>query len=206
MPTGGQDKLWRYGALTRLWSWSLLGSSAGLLAISILLQSSAPEGLSARWFATTIGMTGVSGAIFYPLLRMWMRKSALPSLRLDRAQKLKGRLLEAGPGDWRRWSTLIAAILFVGSAMMLSFLIAVLKRGGTAEGVVIGTIIAWAVVTLEDARRIDQTEHAEGRQYWAAVPRPVAIADRLVWTPAQVGSTTSEPATSPTTETATERR
>ena len=188
MPPGGQDKLWRYATLTRLWSWSLLGSAIGLLALSILLQGSAPEGLTARWFATAIGMTGVSGAIFYPLLRMWMRKSALPSLRLDRAQPLKGRLLEAGRADWRRWSTLTAAILFVGSAMMLSFLVGVLERGGTAEGVVIGTLFAWGVVTLEDARRIDQAEEAAVRCYWAACARPVAIADRLVWTPGHAGA------------------
>ena len=186
MPPGGQDKLWRYAKLTRLWSWSLLGSAAGLLPLSILLQATAPEGLSARWFATLIGITGISGAIFYPLLRRWMSRSG-PSMRLDRSGTLASRVLEAGRADWRRWTVLIAAILFVGSAMMLSFLVGVLKRGGEAEGVVIGTLIAWAVVTLEDARRIDQAERAEGRTYWASVPRPVAIADRLVWTAPRAG-------------------
>jgi hypothetical protein len=205
VPPGGQDKLWRYATLARLWSWSLLGSAAGLVPLSVLLQATAPEGLSARWFATLIGITGISGAIFYPLLRRWMSRSG-PSMRLDRSDKLKSRVLEAGRSDWRRWTLLIAAILFVGSTMMLSFLVGVLKRGGEAEGVVIGTLIAWAVVTLEDARRIDRAERTDGRRYWASVPRPVAIADRLVWTGSQAQPAAPTTPTSAATEPSAKRR
>jgi hypothetical protein len=66
---------------------------------------------------------------------------------------------------------------------MLVFLVGVLGRGGTAEGVVVGMLAAWGLATLEDARRIRRTEDAEGRDYFAACRRPTGVGDRLVWLP-----------------------
>lgn len=189
MPPGRTEHLWRYAALTRLWSWSLVGSAAGLAGLSVLLQAGASEGLTATWFATFMGMIGITGVVFYPLLRMWLQRASLPSLRLERAARLTGpRRPEAGRRDWRRWAIITALVIFVGAAMMMTFLVGVLGRGGTAEGVVIGTLVAWGVVTLEDARRIDRDESQTGRRYYAACARPVAIADRLVWTPGPSGA------------------
>jgi hypothetical protein len=68
---------------------------------------------------------------------------------------------------------------------MMTFLIGVLGGGGTAEGVVVGLIAAWGLATLEDARAIDRAEDAEGRRYYAAVRRPAAVGDHLVWLPAE---------------------
>lgn len=180
---GRVDKLWSYAGLTRLWSWCLIGCAVAMAALSVGLQASEAGGLTSRWTATVLGMTGITGVIFYPLLRQWLRRAALPSLRLDSAEQLTGsRLLEAGPRDWRRWSVIIALVLLGGSTMMLTFLIGVLGGGGTAEGVVIGTLLAWGLVTLEDARRIDRAEADQERQFFASCDRPVAIGERVVWT------------------------
>ena len=73
------------------------------------------------------------------------------------------------------------AILLVGGAAMLVFLIGVLGKGGTAEGVVVGIIAAWGAATLEDVRRIRATEAAEGRRYYAACRRPTGVGRKLVW-------------------------
>ena len=66
---------------------------------------------------------------------------------------------------------------------MLTFLVGVLGRGGIAEGVVVGMIAAWGLATLEDARRIEGIEAAEGRRYYAACHRPTGVGNRLVWLP-----------------------
>lgn len=181
----GQEKLWRYGGLARLWARSLILSAVALTAISVALEATSGGGASTRWFAVLVGVTGLSGAIFVPLLRVWLSRAALPSLRLDGADRLSGnRRLEASPADWRRWSIVIGLVLLVSSAMMLTFLIGVLERGGTAEGVVIGTLLAWGIVTIEDARRIDRAEREQGRRYYASCRRPIAVAECLVWAPA----------------------
>lgn len=183
MAPGRVDKLWSYAGLTRLWSWCLIGCAAAMAVLSVALQASERSGLSSRWIATALGMTGITGVVFYPLLRVWLKRAALPSLRLETAEQLKGsRLLEAGPGDWRRWSVIIALVLLAGSMMMLTFLIGVLGGGGTAEGVVVGTLLAWGVVTLEDARRIQRAEREQKRRFFASCDRPVAIGERVVWT------------------------
>jgi hypothetical protein len=122
----------------------------------------------------------------YPLLRVWLRRSAMPSLRLPQASRSSGpRLLHAAPRDWRRWGVVTTAVLTVGGTAMMTFLIGVLGGGGTAEGVVVGLIAAWGLATLEDARAIDRAEDAEGRRYYAAVRRPAAVGDHLVWLPAE---------------------
>jgi hypothetical protein len=58
----------------------------------------------------------------------------------------------------------------------------VLGRGGTAEGVVIGVLLAWGFVTFEDGRRIQRTQAEENRMYWAAGQRPWGAGNRLVYT------------------------
>lgn len=176
------ERLWRYSGLARLWSWTLIAGAGVLLALGALLQAGAEEGVDLRWLGVTVGVTGLSGVIFYPLLRVWLRRSALPSVHLPRASRAAGpRRLEASASDWRRWAVVTAAVVFVGGGAMLMFLVGVLGRGGTAEGVVAGTLAAWGLATLEDARRIERAEVAEGRRYYAACRRPAAVGDRLVW-------------------------
>ncbi len=182
----GREMLWRYPSLVRLWSWALIGVGAALLALATGFQAGSQAGLSVRWIGVVLGVTGGTGGLFLPLLRMWLRKTA-PSAYLVKATPLRGqRRLEAGPGDWRRWGVTTVAVLLVGSAAMLLFLIGVLRESGPdgiAEGVVVGLVAAWGLVTLEDARRIERTERAEGRRYFAATDRPTAAGNKLVWAP-----------------------
>jgi hypothetical protein len=176
------EKLWRYADLARLWSWALIGTAGLLLALSVAIQAGSDDGLDARWIGIVLGVTGGTGVVMYPLLRVWLRRAALPSLRLEQATRATGpRRLEAGPADWRRWAVLTALVLVVGGAALLTFLIGVLGRGGTAEGVVVGTLAAWGLATLEDARRIRATEAEEGRRYYAACRRPTGVGNKLVW-------------------------
>lgn len=182
------EKLWRYASLARLWSWALIGTAVALLALSVALEAASAEGLDARWFAAALGITGVTGVLLFPLFRVWLRKAALPSVRLSQATRAHGpRRLEATPSDWRRWAVVTCAILLVGGFAMLVFLVGVLGRGGTAEGVVVGMLAAWGAATLEDARRIRGREDAEGRDYYAACRRPTSVGDRLVWVPRGAG-------------------
>jgi di/tricarboxylate transporter len=181
MARDGDEKLWRYADLARLWSLSLIGVAVALLGLAVALQAGSTDGLDARWFATAFGVAGITGIILYPLFRVWLRKS-LPSARLPDADRAGGtRRLEATPRDWRRWSILTAVVLFVGGAAMMIFLIAVLGNGGTAEGVVAGVLAAWGAATLHDVRRIRLTEQDEGRRYYAACERPVGAGNHLVW-------------------------
>jgi hypothetical protein len=183
------EKLWRYASLARLWSWTLIGVAAALLPLSIALQAGSEEGLDAEWFAAALGVTGVTGVGLFPLFRVWLRKTALPSVRLPQAVRARGpRRLEASPRDWRRWGIVTVAILFVGSAAMLTFLVGILGRGGTAEGVVMGMLAAWGAATLEDVRRIVAAEEAEGRRYYAACRRPTGVGHHLVWLPLRPSS------------------
>jgi len=176
------EKLWRYADLARLWSWCLIGVGAVLLPLAVALQAGTEEGLDAWWFAAAFGITGITGIILYPLFRVWLRRAALPSVRLPQAVRATGkRRLEASPRDWRRWSVITALILLAGSAAMMLFLVGVLGRGGTAEGVVVGMLAAWGAATLEDARRIRRIEASEGRRYYAACERPTGVGNHLVW-------------------------
>ena len=176
------EKLWRYSSLARLWSWSLIVVGGLLLLLSIAIQAGSDEGLTGRWFATILGITGITGALLFPLFRVWLRRAALPSLRLPQAVRATGpRRLEASPRDWRRWALVTGAILLIGGAALLIFLIGVLGRGGTAEGVVVGMLAAWGAATLEDVRRIRAAEEAEGRRYYASCRRPSGVGSKLVW-------------------------
>lgn len=184
--TVGDEKLWSYEALARMWSWALIISASLLIVVSIGLQAGAVEGLSGNYFATLLLTTVVTCALLYPLFRVWLRGTALPSSRLPRATKAKGRrLLPASRADWVRWSIAIGVILFVGGVTMLAFLVGMLGRGGIAEGVVVGMMQAWGLATLEDSIRIARLERTEGRRYHAATRRPVAVGDNLVWTPTE---------------------
>jgi hypothetical protein len=180
----GGEKLWGYASLARLWSWTLIVVAVLLLGLSIALQAATDDGLDSRWWAAALGITGVTGVVSYPFFRVWLRKSALPSVRLPQAVRASGpRRLEATPRDWRRWALFTGVVMLVGGAAMLTFLIGVLGRGGTAEGVVVGMLAAWGLATLEDARRIRSIEAAEGRRYFAACRRPTGVGNRLVWLP-----------------------
>lgn len=178
------EKLWGYASLARLWSWALIGVSALLLVFSVAIQAAADGGLTTRWFGAALGVTGVTGVLSYPLFRVWLRKTALPSVRLPQAVRASGpRRLEATPRDWRRWALVTLTILLVGGGAMLVFLIGVLGRGGTAEGVVVGMLAAWGAATLQDVSRIHAAEVAQGRRYFAACARPTGVGNRLVWLP-----------------------
>lgn len=183
----GQEKLWRYTSLVRLWSWALIGVGAAMLVVGAAVQAGSEHGLTAQWVGVALGVSGVTGVLFYPLLRMWLKKTA-PSEYLPRAKRLGGpRRLEAGPSDWRRWGFVTTGFLFVGSAAMLAFLVGVLHDSGPdgiAEGVVVGVVGAWGMVTLGDARSIERTELREKRRYFATGNRPTAAGNRLVWVPA----------------------
>ena len=182
MAASTDEKLWRYSSLARLWSWSLIVVAGLLLLLSIAIQAGADEGLGGRWFATLLGVTGLTGVVLFPLFRIWLRRTALPSVRLPQAVRATGpRRLEASPRDWRRWAIVTGGVLLVGGAAMLVFLIGVLGPGGTAEGVVVGVLAAWGAATLEDVRRIRAAEVADGRRYYAACRRPTGVGTKLVW-------------------------
>lgn len=183
MPPDNTEKLWRYADVARLWSWSLILVAVALLGLSVMLQAGTAEGLDGPWFAVALGVSALTAAVLYPLFRAWLGRSALPSVRLPDAVRESGRRhLEASPRDWRRWSAITAAVLFVGGAAMLVFLIGVLGGGGTAEGVVVGVLVAWGATTLWDVRRIRHTEASEGRRYYARCRRPLGVGNHLVWT------------------------
>jgi hypothetical protein len=183
---GRREKLWRYPSLVRLWAWALIGVGGVLLLVSAAFQAGTSAGLSGEWIGIAVAVTGGTGALFLPLLRMWLRKTA-PSAYLPKAAPLKGqRRLEAGPSDWRRWGATTVGVLLVGSIAMLLFLVGVLHDSGPdgiAEGVVVGIVAAWGLVMLDDARSIARTEIAEGRLYFAAADRPTAAGNKLVWVP-----------------------
>lgn len=180
---GDRDLLWDYARLARMYGIQLLGVSVALVVVSIILEATSEDGWSWWWLGTLIAMTGITGLVFFPILRVWLRKGGLPSIRLPDAQPAEGRrMLAAAPGDWRSFAAIVAILLFISAGATLLFLVAVLGRGGTAEGVVIGVLLAWGFVTLEDARRIARTQLDEKRMYWAAARRPWGAGNRLVFT------------------------
>lgn len=180
---GPKDLLWDYARLARMYAFELVGIAVVLSGVSIALEATSEDGWSWVWLGALAGITGLTGLVFFPLLRVWLRKGGLPSISLPDAQPAQGpRILAAGPSDWRRWAAVTSIGLFVSAFATMLFLIAVLGRGGTAEGVVIGVLLAWGLVTLEDGRRITTTQADEGRVYWAAGRRPAGAGNRLVFT------------------------
>jgi len=180
---GARDLLWNYAQLARMYSYELLVVSLLLTIVSIILEATSEDGWSWWWLGTLVAITGVTGLVFFPLLRSWLRRGGLPSISLPDAQPAEGsRMLAAAPSDWTRFAAVTSILLFVSAFATLLFLVAVLGRGGTAEGVVIGVLLAWAFVTLEDSRRITRAEDDERRVYWAAGRRPWGAGNRLVYT------------------------
>jgi hypothetical protein len=180
---GPKDLLWDYARLARMYAIELVAIAGALIALSIALEATSEDGWSWVWLGALAGITGLTGLVFFPLLRVWLRKGGLPSISLPDARPAHGpRMLAAGPSDWRRWAAVTSVGLFVSAFATLLFLVAVLGRGGTAEGVVIGVLLAWGLVTLEDSRRIIRTQGGEGRVYWAAGRRPAGAGNRLVFT------------------------
>lgn len=180
---GARDLLWDYARLARMYAYEIVGIAAVLVVLSVVLEATSEDGWSWRWLGELVGITGLTGFVFFPLLRSWLRKGGLPSLKLPDAQPAEGpRMLAAAPSDWRLFAAVSSVLLFLGSAATLIFLVAVLGRGGTAEGVVIGVLLAWGFVTFEDGRRIQRTQAEENRMYWAAGQRPWGAGNRLVYT------------------------
>ena len=174
------ERLWGYARLTRMWARSMLVAAALVALFAVVVTVGDGDADRGRWAiifaAVTLG-TFVVGA---PFVRFAI---APPSSRLPEARPLSGRRrLEALPGEWRRWGLISAAVVTVGSAAMMLFLIAILGDGGTAEGVVVGLLAAWSVATFADAHQITATEGGEGRTYYAAVRSPTAVGRHLVWT------------------------
>ena len=187
MPSDDGDKLWRYADLARLWSWCLIGVGIALFGLAVAMEAGSGDGLSGRWILVAGITAAATAAVLYPVLRAWLRRGAMPSVRLPDAVRAGRRLLEATPRDWRRWAVLTALMLLVSGAAMLVFLVAVLGRGGTAEGVVAGVLVAWGAATLGDVARIRRAELEEGRRYYAACRRPTGVGNRLVWVRAADG-------------------
>ena len=180
---GARDLLWDYARLARMYAIEIIGVAVALVLASVLLEATSEDGWSWVWLGALVGVTGITGLIFFPLLRVWLKRGGLPSIRLPDAQPAEGpRMLAAAPSDWSRFAALSVVLLFIGSAATMLFLIAVLGRGGTAEGVVIGVLLAWGLVTLEDSRRIQRTQDEQDRVYWAAGRRPWGAGNRLVFT------------------------
>lgn len=177
------DKLWRYSGVARVWAWSLIGVALALLGLAMGLQAGGEDGLERDWLLAALGVAAGTAVVGVPVLRFWLGRGSLPSVRLPDAVRVSGRSRprEASPRDWRRWTITSALLLFVGTAAMLLFLVAVLGGGGVAEGVTVGVLIAWGAVTLEDARRIGTAELAEGRRYYASCRRPAGAGNHLVW-------------------------
>ncbi len=180
---GARDLLWNYAQLARMYALELLVVSLLLVIVSIILEATSEDGWSWTWLGTLVAITGITGLVFFPLLRSWLRRGGLPSISLPDAQPAGGaRMLAAAPSDWARFAALTGVLLFVSAFATLLFLVAVLGRGGTAEGVVIGVLLAWGFVTLEDGRRITRAEADEERVYLAAGRRPWGAGNRLVYT------------------------
>lgn len=180
---GAQDLLWNYAQLARMYALELLAVSGLLVIAAIVLEATSEDGWSWTWLGTLVAMTGITGLVFFPLLRSWLRRGGLPSISLPEARPAAGpRMLSAAPSDWARFAVITGVLLFVSAFATMLFLVAVLGRGGTAEGVVIGVLLAWGLVTLEDGRRITRAEGEEKRVYWAAGRRPWGAGNRLVFT------------------------
>ncbi len=180
---GARDLLWDYARLARMYAIEIIAVAVALVAVSIVLEATSEDGWSWTWLGALTAITGITGLVFFPLLRVWLRRGGLPSLRLPDAHPAEGvRMLAAAPSDWRRFTALSGVLLFLAAGATLLFLVAVLGRGGIAEGVVIGVMLAWGLVTLEDGRRIQHTQADERRAYWVAARRPWGAGNRLVFT------------------------
>ena len=92
-----RDLLWDYARLSHLYGLVLIGVSLGLLLLSVVLEATSEDGWSWVWLGVVIGVAGITGLVFLPLLSVWLKRSGLASIRLPDAQQADGgRLLEAG--------------------------------------------------------------------------------------------------------------
>lgn len=176
-------KLWDYTRVSRVWGWTLVVVGVLMLGVGAGVEAGDPaDGLETRWIVVASASFVSAVVVFFPLLRMWLMPAGMPSGRLPMAERDSGkRLLEAGPADWRVWTAMLGAVVFMVSAMMMGFLVGILGGGGMAEGVVGGVLVAWGLVTIEDARRVARIQAEEGRVYFAACRRPVNMGRSLVW-------------------------
>ncbi len=193
-----REKLWNYARISRVWALTLVAAAPVLLLAGALLEAGDPkDGLQVSWIPIALGSFASAALVFFFLLRLWMRPTAVPTGRLDDARRDKGKpaLAEATTRDWRVWTAVVVVMLMFGSFVMMMFLIGILGGGGMAEGVVAGVLLAWGLVTLEDVRRLEAIEADEGRTYYAACKRPVAVGSVLVWRAAARDAATERTAT-----------
>jgi hypothetical protein len=183
-PTASPERLWRYTSLVRATAWALI--AVGMLMLPLSLVGQLSSGLSVGYVGTLVGISGVTGVLFYPLMHLWFKRSR-PSAYLERAKPLSGpRRIAAGAGDIRRWGFTVGVFLFIGTVLMVGFLVPVLRDSGPdgiAEGVVVGLMAAWGVFNLDDVRRIVADEETTGRTYFTVGHRPTAAGNRLYFTP-----------------------
>lgn len=199
LTTMARDKLWNYARIARIWAWALIASAPAMLILGALVEMGDPrDGMEGSWVPIALASFASALVIFFFVLRVWMRPSAVPTGRLQLARPEKGRqrLLEAGARDWRVWSTILFVLVIGAGFVMMGFLVGVLGGGGMPEGVVAGVMAAWGLVTLEDVRQLHRIEHDEGRTYYAACRRPVSVGDTLVWRRREA-STSAHPDGSP---------
>jgi hypothetical protein len=88
---GARDLLWDYARLARMYGYEIVGIAAVLVVLSVVLEATSEDGWSWRWLGELVGITGLTGFVFFPLLRSWLRKGGLPSLKLPDAQPAEGR-------------------------------------------------------------------------------------------------------------------
>lgn len=178
------EKLWRYTSLVKAIAWALIVVGVVMLPLSLLAQLG--DGLTVKYTGTLLGISGITGVLFYPLLHMWFKKSR-PSAYLERAKKLSGpRRMPAAHRDVVKWGVTVGVFLFIGTVFMVGFLVPVLKDSGPsgiAEGVVVGLMGAWGVFNLDDVRKIEEAERTQGRTYFAVGHRPTGAGNHLFWTP-----------------------
>jgi len=173
------ERLWRYSRLTRMWAQSMIVAALLVLGLAFVVEATAGDGVDGGWLLVFCGVTLGTLVLCTPLVRFGV---APPSSRLTEAEPNSGpRRLEPTPGEWRRWALMSGAVMVVGATAMLMFLVAILDRGGTAEGVVVGLLAAWSIATFVDVRQIERAEQGEHRRYYAAVRRPTAVGRHLVW-------------------------
>lgn len=162
-----------------MWAWSMIVAAVLILALSVTVAAESADGLTNDWlivFAAVGFGTMIVGAVFVRFM------IAAPSSRLPHATAHDNdRTPPATLGDWRKWTVITGAVIVVGGAASMIFLVAILGEGGTAEGVVVGILAAWGVATLADAHQIRVAQAEEGRRYFALVTTPTAVGRHLVY-------------------------
>jgi hypothetical protein len=185
------EKLWRYTQLSRIWARSLVAVGILVFCVGVAMQSGDSASAFINWIEVGLATVVPTTAVFFVLLRGWMRNGGLPSSRLvdATADPRTPRRLEATAQNWRVWTMMLVVGLLIAGVLIMGFLIGVLGGGGMAEGVVSGVLVAWGLVTAQDVRRVVQIEQDEHRRYFAACKRPVSVGSVLVWQETKVPET-----------------